>query len=509
MQAHSSISHGKVSVRTLLVLAVVSVLFLAAFARSVDLSAPAYATSPTLAGSGLPITYYTGYTADGYNGGVFYRSVNPINETYPSATLSESYSANALNLALTQTNNDGYDLGFYFMVGTIGSLAASGVTIIGSGFTTNLWVNPAAWTWTPIGVGDQFSGLGSSGAYGLGSASGTQTIIGATTFSSFSGACTGALTVAAIAAGACPGITTSTPVAIWVGITLFAPGASSGSVSITAASTTTSTQTSTSTVTSTSTATTASPAPPPECATGLYSGYYTDAKTNSSVSFANVSYSTALALVTQNPPGGMGCESASTIPPGNAPVGTSLLTVDTVDQSGNAITGYYTVLDQNGGPVGTGFSPAAFTVSSGVSYAVGVQDYGSCHFDHWTDTGSTDRQRTFTASSGAQTMTAMYDCGTTTTTSGGTSTITVSGVSSSGSTMTGYYATLWQNGAMVQSCFTSCSFTVSNGQTYQVAVADYGNEAFSHWSDGTLARFHTVVVPGSATAVSLTAVYSP
>jgi hypothetical protein len=211
----------------------------------------------------------------------------------------------------------------------------------------------------------------------------------------------------------------------------------------------------------------------------------------------------------------MGCEPASTIPPSNAPsnapVGASPLTVNTEGPSGNAITGYYTVLDQNGEPIATGFSPAAFNVSSGQAYAVEVQDYGSCTFDHWTDTGSTDRQRAFTASSGAQTLTAVYDCGTTTTTTtnGGTSTITVSGVDSSGRAIAGYYTTLWQNGAMVQSCFTSCSFTVSNGQTYQIAVADYGNEAFSHWSDGTIARFHTVVVPSSASAIGLTAVYSP
>jgi hypothetical protein len=274
--------------------------------------------------------------------------------------------------------------------------------------------------------------------------------------------------------------------------------------STTTSTTTTSTATSTATTTNTATS-------PPQCATGLYSGYYTNSTTDAVVNFANVSYTTAWALVTQNAPGGMLCESASAVtsPPGTpvlSPGGASLLTVNTEALGGNAITGYYSVLYQNGQPVATGFSPYAFSVSSGQAYAAEVQDYGSCHFDHWTDTGSTDRQRTFVAASSAQTLTAMYDCGAAATAFSG---INVSTMNSAGGSIVGYYTTLWQNGVQLQACFSPCSFTVNNGQTYQVAVADYGNGMFNHWSDGTHARFYTVVVPGSSAAISLIAVYSP
>src|SRR5438128_4788266 len=42
----------------------------------------------------------------------------------------------------------------------------------------------------------------------------------------------------------------------------------------------------------------------------------------------------------------------------------------------------------------------------------------------------------------------------------------------------GYYVTLWQNGTFVSSCFSTCAFTVNNGQHYQFAVSDYGSCSF-------------------------------
>ena len=75
--------------------------------------------------------------------------------------------------------------------------------------------------------------------------------------------------------------------------------------------------------------------------------------------------------------------------------------------------------------------------------------------------------------------------------------------------MCGYYTTLWQNGNQLASCFSPCQFAVNNGQTYQIAVADYGSEYFAHWQDGSTSRFYTVNVPSTSTAISLTATYNP
>jgi hypothetical protein len=182
---------------------------------------------------------------------------------------------------------------------------------------------------------------------------------------------------------------------------------------------------------------------------------------------------------------------------------TSTLTINTKDTANNVLTGYYTVLYQNGNVVATGFSPAAFTLGNGQTYVVQVDDYGSCHFDHWQDTGSTNSQRPVSITTNTQMM-AIYDCGSAT-----GATVNVSTTNSVGGPITGFYTSLWQNGVQLRSCFSPCSFSVSNGQTYQVAVADYGAETFSHWSDGTTNRFHPVVVGSASTATSLTAVYMP
>jgi len=179
-------------------------------------------TSTVVASSTLLLPfamYYTGYTDGGYGSGHFFRSLDTVSATYGDATLSEAYSGTSLTMTVTQTSSNGYDLGFYYVVGTLGTLTAgNGVTITGTGFTANLWLNPGSWTWSPSTVGDQYVGLGSNGAYGLGSASGTQTINGATEFTDFSGSCTGSYTVSQLAAGNCAGVSASTPVAIWVGV---------------------------------------------------------------------------------------------------------------------------------------------------------------------------------------------------------------------------------------------------------------------------------------------------
>jgi hypothetical protein len=187
----------------------------------------------------------------------------------------------------------------------------------------------------------------------------------------------------------------------------------------------------------------------------------------------------------------------------------SRVTVSAVDQDGNALNGYYAVLSQSGSQVGTGFTPATFQTTTGQSYAVHVSNYGSCSFTSWQDTGSTSSLRTLTSASSGLAYTAVYDCTNLPPVGGsGTSTITVSTVNSTGTSISGYYIALWQNGAQLKGCFSQCSFTVSNGQTYQLVASGYGSEAFSHWSGGTSGA-STVTTPSSGGTVSLKEVYSP
>jgi len=91
-------------------------------------------------------------------------------------------------------------------------------------------------------------------------------------------------------------------------------------------------------------------------------------------------------------------------------------------------------------------------------------------------------------------------------TPGNISKLTVNTHDTTGTTITGYYTVLYQNGNQIATGFSPATFTLNNGQTYQVAVADYGKYVFDHWSDGTTARLHGVST-GTGTTTSLVAVY--
>lgn len=75
-----------------------------------------------------------------------------------------------------------------------------------------------------------------------------------------------------------------------------------------------------------------------------------------------------------------------------------------------------------------------------------------------------------------------------------------------GNPLFGYYTILSQSGSAIASGFSPLSFTLNSGQEYQVAVADYGNYVFDHWSDGSTDRFHTVI-SDNGTSTDFAAIY--
>jgi hypothetical protein len=175
------------------------------------------------------------------------------------------------------------------------------------------------------------------------------------------------------------------------------------------------------------------------------------------------------------------------------------LTVSTEDgRDGSEIFGYYTVLYQNRSVVTNGFTPATFTLDSNEDYVVQVQDYDNFGFDHWFDTGSTNRNRIISISADTK-ITAVYrDL---TQPLEGRSSISVSTVDSNNNPINGYYTTIWQNGVQLQSGFSPYRFIVNDGQSYQVAVADYGSYVLDHWSDRSHNRFHNAQVGDTLTAI--------
>ena len=173
---------------------------------------------------------------------------------------------------------------------------------------------------------------------------------------------------------------------------------------------------------------------------------------------------------------------------------TSQLEVTSQTTTGSALTGMYVeVYTSLGTPLISGYTPADFTLPTGVTYEVSVSDYGGCLFAYWSDTGGQVDQRSV-ALAGDMLITAVFDCGSTTTSttttsttatssSPGTSTLAVGSEWANGTTITGQYAVLYQSGNAVQSGYTPVNFSLANGQAYQVEVDGYGSAYFQYWSD--------------------------
>ena len=162
---------------------------------------------------------------------------------------------------------------------------------------------------------------------------------------------------------------------------------------------------------------------------------------------------------------------------------TPSVTVQSVDQNDNEITGYHTVLYNEGGKaLYSGFTPVTFPSSDlafGVSYSVGPENYGSCTFNHWQDTGSTIQDRGFNAY-GSQTFTAVYDCS-----SGGSGSVTVNTVDQNNNPISGYYVGLYNSGGtLINHGFSPVTFSgLTIGTNYSVEPDNYGSCTFNHWLD--------------------------
>jgi len=87
--------------------------------------------------------------------------------------------------------------------------------------------------------------------------------------------------------------------------------------------------------------------------------------------------------------------------------GTSQLTVTTQKLDGTAIEGIWIQLYQNDDVVDEGYSPVTFTLNNSRIYGVVPNDWIGYTFDHWLDTGSTNRARDISITSDT-TIRAVY-----------------------------------------------------------------------------------------------------
>ncbi len=157
--------------------------------------------------------------------GTWVRSPSPIASTAVASGGTATQSISGGNLDLAISGNTGYaDNGFYVPLGTLSELAVSGYDAAGTGsdFGTNVYfdVNNDGefFTWT----GDYLSSLGGD-TYGLGptSSGGALAVTGTSTFAMTCNGVYGSYSLATLAASGCTpeGVSGTTNVAVWIGIT--------------------------------------------------------------------------------------------------------------------------------------------------------------------------------------------------------------------------------------------------------------------------------------------------
>jgi len=158
------------------------------------------------------------------------------------------------------------------------------------------------------------------------------------------------------------------------------------------------------------------------------------------------------------------------------------LTVTTVDSTGSEMIGFYTVLSQASNTVEVGFSPAIFTLNTQQVYSVQVQNFADYVFDYWEDTGSTANTRNVVIESDTQFSAVYRNISTPSPMSSGNSQLVVRTIDSSGE-MLGYFTVLSQGGAAIDTGFSPSSFSLNDGQNYDIRVGNFGDLVFDHWQD--------------------------
>lgn len=185
----------------------------------------------------------------------------------------------------------------------------------------------------------------------------------------------------------------------------------------------------------------------------------------------------------------------------------SSVTVNSVYQNGDGLSGYDVDLYQDGTYITDGFTNATFGVTQGEEYTIFPQNYDDCAFSHWQDTGNIDAERSFTAAAGNQAFTAVYWCATS-----GSTAVTVQISDSSGKMITGYETVLYTSGGTeISSGFSTYTYTGLTSETvYKMLVDSYDGCDFDDWNGtgGSTANPISFTSGSTGTNVLLDATYT-
>ena len=198
-------------------------------------------TTETTADYYMPLAMY--YTAT--TNAPLFRQMTPIvilpPNPHDSSYVETIGQYSSVSLKIVSNSTAYHDLGFYYIFQSLGSLnaflAAGGshtVTVIGSGFVVSLWVNPGALTWGP-GPAPPTEVITSTKGFasGFSGSIGTVTVSSSTPFhmTTAAGSCSAGGTYTIPQLITVCGIPSSTPFALWIGITSTSVGTTAATVS--------------------------------------------------------------------------------------------------------------------------------------------------------------------------------------------------------------------------------------------------------------------------------------
>jgi spherulation-specific family 4 protein len=181
-----------------------------------------------------------------------------------------------------------------------------------------------------------------------------------------------------------------------------------------------------------------------------------------------------------------------------------LLTIQSMDQNGKILNGMWMeVYGSDGKTVASGYTPLSVSLpAGGAIYSISADlYYNKIKFDHWSD-GSKSNILSISMTS-IKTLTAHYINGNVVTNPTQVK-LKVQAVDMAGNTISGMWIEIYSadnNNKLVQTGYTTVSYTTTAGLDYNVAPADYQNIRFDHWADGSTDRTRTVTVPNSDTTV--------
>ena len=195
-------------------------------------------------------------------------------------------------------------------------------------------------------------------------------------------------------------------------------------------------------------------------------------------------------------------------PGGGGGGGSATITVNSQYINGNVLNGMYTILQQNGQTIATGFTPVTFSVTSGESYTVTADDYTNAYFNYWS-TGQATRTISVTTLSSSTSLVSYYSQSPPTAPS---NSITVKSVLLNGTAISGMFVDLRINGTHIQGGYTPITFSgLQLGVQYGVVVYWYGNDYIRYINDTNtgmdLQRYDLVTLNQSNPSDTLTGMY--